>query len=222
MENTKEKLKFNLQLFGNEKDSNPKETNKEGQENQKPEDVANKTYTHAELEELLQKEGDKRVSEAYKKLEEKFKEKLKKELEVQLQEAKRLADLSAEEREKELARKNAERVEELEKELKRRDLEMDTLAELERNKLPASFKQFLIGEDAESTNKNIKAFKEVFDAELEKIKKENLAGTTPKSGGSSLKNNPFKKETFNLTEQGRLYRENPILAEQLRKEAEQK
>lgn len=214
MKNNQEKIKFNLQLFGDEEQENSEgQVEQQGQEEQETE--KDKTYTKAELEELLQKEGDKRVSEAYKKFEEKF----KKELEEQQKEAKRLADLSAEEREKELARKNAERVEELEREIKRRDLEIDTVAELERNKLPASFKSFLIGEDAESTNSNIKAFKEVFDEELAKVKKEALAGTTPKSGGSATAINPFKKETFNLTEQGRLYRENPTLAEQLKREA---
>jgi DNA-binding transcriptional MerR regulator len=39
------------------------------------------------------------------------------------------------------------------------------------------------------------------------------------SNSAGIKN-PWKKETFNLTEQGRIYRENPKLAEQLEKEAE--
>lgn len=38
-------------------------------------------------------------------------------------------------------------------------------------------------------------------------------------GGASAKANPFKKETWNLTEQGRVTRDNPELAQKLREEA---
>ncbi|MDR1648770.1 MAG: hypothetical protein LBR71_00790 [Synergistaceae bacterium] len=41
-----------------------------------------------------------------------------------------------------------------------------------------------------------------------------------KPGGSTRMKNPWKKETLNLTEQGRIFKENPKLAEQLRQEAE--
>lgn len=44
-----------------------------------------------------------------------------------------------------------------------------------------------------------------------------LGGATPPNGGGSSPGgkNPWKKETFNLTEQGKILRENPELAKQL-------
>ncbi|WP_303060305.1 phage scaffolding protein [Veillonella magna] len=45
------------------------------------------------------------------------------------------------------------------------------------------------------------------------------AGYTPKGGAGPATKNPFAKETFNLTEQGRLFRENPEQARQLAAEA---
>ncbi|MEC1265347.1 phage scaffolding protein [Bacillus subtilis] len=50
-----------------------------------------------------------------------------------------------------------------------------------------------------------------------------LAGRQPHTSdrsGMSTNTNPFKKETLNLTEQGRLFRENPELAMRLQKEAQ--
>jgi hypothetical protein len=37
----------------------------------------------------------------------------------------------------------------------------------------------------------------------------------PNGGGTPPANNPWKKESFNLTEQGRLYKENPAMAKQM-------
>lgn len=41
----------------------------------------------------------------------------------------------------------------------------------------------------------------------------------PAGGNGGNKVNPFKKETFNMTEQGRLFKENPALAKSLAQEA---
>ncbi|MDO4267448.1 MAG: phage scaffolding protein [Eubacteriales bacterium] len=38
---------------------------------------------------------------------------------------------------------------------------------------------------------------------------------TPAGGGTPPAANPWKKETFNLTEQGRIYKENPTMAKQM-------
>lgn len=44
-------------------------------------------------------------------------------------------------------------------------------------------------------------------------------GYEPAGGNGGNKVNPFKKETFNMTEQGRLFKENPALAKSLAQEA---
>lgn len=45
------------------------------------------------------------------------------------------------------------------------------------------------------------------------------SGYEPAGGNGENKVNPFKKETFNMTEQGRLFKENPALAKSLAQEA---
>lgn len=52
------------------------------------------------------------------------------------------------------------------------------------------------------------------DVKLQKNKNYEPAGG---NGGNTV--NPFKKETFNMTEQGRLFKENPALAKSLAQEA---
>ena len=81
---------------------------------------------------------------------------------------------------------------------------------------------FVMGEDEEEIKGKVKTFKELFDkavaAEVNKRFKEN--GRTPKKGTDTNGGvNPFKKETFNFTEQLKLMNTNPELAARLKAEA---
>lgn len=58
-------------------------------------------------------------------------------------------------------------------------LERDTIDRLSEENVPIAFKDFLMGVDAETTNDNIKAFKEVYEAEVQKCVEERLKGKTP-------------------------------------------
>ena len=174
------------------------------------------TMTKEELDKLFQPEGDTRVSTATQKIISDYEAKAKE----QEEEAKRLAQLSAEERANEIQRQKDEEVAKLKAELRRRDLEGDTISRLNEEGIDISFKSFLMGNDEETTNTNIKTFKEVFNNEVQKRVEERLKGKTPKAGGSiETTINPFKRDTFNLTEQGKLFRENPELAQKLKREA---
>lgn len=80
----------------------------------------------------------------------------------------------------------------------------------------------VMGEDEDAISENVSALKKLVDSlvavEVEKAFKS--TGRVPgkgKSGGTQ--NNPFSKDTYNLTEQMRLLQENPELAEQLKMEA---
>lgn len=80
----------------------------------------------------------------------------------------------------------------------------------------------VMGEDEDAISENVSALKKLVDslvaAEVDKAFKS--TGRVPgkgKSGGTQ--NNPFSKDTYNLTEQMRLLQENPELAEQLKMEA---
>lgn len=79
-----------------------------------------------------------------------------------------------------------------------------------------------MGEDEDAISENVSALKKLVDSlvavEVDKAFKS--TGRVPgkgKSGGTQ--NNPFSKDTYNLTEQMRLLQENPELAEQLKMEA---
>lgn len=80
----------------------------------------------------------------------------------------------------------------------------------------------IMGEDEDAISENVSALKKLVDSlvavEVDKAFKS--TGRVPgkgKSGGTQ--NNPFSKDTYNLTEQMRLLQENPELAEQLKMEA---
>lgn len=77
---------------------------------------------------------------------------------------------------------------------------------------------FVMSNDTETIDKRVKAFgdlvRKFVTAEVDKKFKSN--GRTPNTGSSGGgNNNPFSKESFNLTEQMRILSENPELAKQL-------
>lgn len=77
---------------------------------------------------------------------------------------------------------------------------------------------FVMSEDTAVIDSKIKAFdqllKKLVKIEVDKTFKAN--GRTPQTGNSAGKsNNPYAKDTFNLSEQMRLERDNPELAKQL-------
>lgn len=77
---------------------------------------------------------------------------------------------------------------------------------------------FVMAEDTDVIDTKIKAFdkliKKLVKIEVDRTFKEN--GRNPQTGTSGMKtNNPYAKDTFNLSEQMRLERENPELAKQL-------
>ena len=82
---------------------------------------------------------------------------------------------------------------------------------------------FVMADDPSAIDLKIKAFDKLIKAlvksEVEKTFKEN--GRNPQSGsGVGGGNNPYRKDTFNLSEQMRLEKENPQLAQQLQALAE--
>lgn len=149
----------------------------------KKENVESKTYTEEELKAKVQSETDKRVTEAIKTAREKW----EKEAAEEKKEAARLAKLTQEEREKELQAKQLKELEETKAELNRVLLEKDTIDRLSKENVPIAFKDFLMGADAETTNENIKAFKEVYEAEVQKGVEERLKGKTPTVANQNAK-----------------------------------
>lgn len=175
-------LELNLQLFADDGEGTSESpANEKGEEKGNEEEV--KTFTEEEVQARIQSESDKRVTEALKTARAKWE---KEEAEAK-KEAERLQSLSQKEREEELKAKQLKELEETKAELERVYLERDTIDRLAEENVPVQFKDFLMGADAQSTNENIKAFKEVYEAEVQRGVEERLKGKTPSAAGQKPK-----------------------------------
>lgn len=175
---------IDLQLFADSGNDDGKGDDGKGDNN----NTDPKTYTQEELDKMLQTEADKRVTEALKTSRAKWEAEYKEKLEKEKKEAERLANLSVAEKEKELLKQQQEQLEEKEKAIQLRELQLDTINVLVEEKLPVGFAEFLIKNDADTTNKNIKKFKEEWQKALAQAVDEKIKGTSPKSPQSNLDN----------------------------------
>lgn len=90
-------------------------------------------------------------------------------------------------------------------------------------KLPAELVDFVVSEDEATTMANLEKLANIFSTHDSALKAEILKDNTyiPPKGGNPPTNNPWSKEHFNLTEQGKILRENPELAKKYIAEAKQ-
>lgn len=176
-------LELNLQLFADDGEGTSEAQANENGEEKGNEGAEVKTFTEEEVQARIQSESDKRVTEALKTARAKWE---KEEAEAK-KEAERLQSLSQKEREEELKAKQLKELEETKAELERVYLERDTIDRLAEENVPVQFKDFLMGVDAQSTNENIKAFKEVYEAEVQRGVEERLKGKTPSAAGQKPK-----------------------------------
>lgn len=156
------------------------------------EDEQTKTYTEEEMQSMLQAEADKRVTSAL----DKAKAKWKKELEHERERAKQEASMTEEERfqsqlEEERKAFEAERAEFMQ--AKRHAQTMEQLSE---EGLPAHFAKFLIGQDDEEIQENIKVFKEDWDKHLNKMVDERLSGRTPSVRETAIGDEGLSRSEF--------------------------
>jgi len=133
-----------------------------------------KTYTQEELDALLQAETDRRVTAALQKQAKKNEAKLK--------EAEKLAKMSATEQYEYQLQQREAAIEEKERELALAENKAEASKILAEKGLDISLVDFVVAEDAETMNNNIKlldaSFKKSVKAEVER----RLAGSTPKKG----------------------------------------
>lgn len=160
------------------------------QEQTKEGEIKELTLTQEELEKKLQSEADRRVTEALKTAKSKWQEEYDAKLEKERKEAERLATLSAEEKEQEILKQKEEEIAQREQALRRKELQLDAIQILEEEKLPIKFVDMLLGQDAESTQANIKSFKKEWQRAIEEEMKERVSvGTyrrTPSSSNGGL------------------------------------
>lgn len=163
-----------------------------------------KTYTQAEVDALLQQEGDRRVTAALKKAEQKNAEKLK--------EAQKLAQMNEQEKyEYELSQRE-KAIAEKEKALALAENKNEASKILAEKGISLQLVDFVVAEDAETMKANIdlldSAFKQSVKAEVEK----RLAGNAPKKNlPLDEVMTPEKFAKLSISEMNKLYQENPDL-----------
>lgn len=133
-----------------------------------------KTYTQEEVDALLQAESDRRVQQALQKQAKKN--------EAKLREAQKLAQMSATEQYEYQLQQREAAIEEKERELALAENKAEASRILAEKGLDIGLVDFVVAEDAETMNNNIKlldsSFKKSVKAEIER----RLAGATPKKG----------------------------------------
>ncbi len=205
-------LPLNLQLFAGDDDDQDKDKDKDDLDKDKDKDKKDDDVTFTPEQ---QAKIDALIAKTIAK------ERAKAEADVAKAktEAEKLAKMNADQKaEYERQQRDAE-LTEREAEITRRELRATALETLAEKGLPKQLADILDYTDAEKTNASITAVETAFRAAVEAGVNERLKGGAPGGGGSKGGNgqvNPWKKETINLTEQGRILRENPDLAKQLK------
>lgn len=167
-----------------------------------------KHYTQAEVDELLQKEVDRRITSALKKQEVKNAQRVR--------EAEKVAQMSAEEKYRYELEQREAAIEAKEKELtlaENRNVCSKILAD---KGLSLDLVSFVVAEDAETMNANIKVLERAFKTSVKNELEKRLGASTPKvstADPASITRQQFSKMT--LSEQNKLYKENPEIYNQL-------
>lgn len=147
-----------------------------------------------EVKTFNQDEVNKMIAERVAREKKNHEKEIEQAIEDTKKEAKRLSELSKEERDSEEHDKLKQELAESKARLARMELESDTIENLKEEDLPIEFKSFLIAENAETTLENINLFKPIFlDAVQAEVEKR-LKGRTPK-GSNTLTAKVDKKDT---------------------------
>lgn len=198
--NVKKFMPLNIQFFA--------EGGEEGAENNGADNAQGnaKTYTEEEVLALIQKESDKRVTEALKTQQKKHDKELS------------LSRLDGAERDK--AEKD-NRIAELEEKLAAYEIEKnksELKSVLASRGLSAEFADIIIiNDDIEASQANIDKLDKLFKANVTAEVERRLAGNAPKGNGS-ITNGGITKEQFqkmSLSQQAQVYSENKELYKQL-------
>ena len=200
--------RMNLQLFA-EGDNQDDQNTGDNQQQDTNNDAQDKPLTMDEVRKLIQSETDKVRTEYSKRLKE-----------AQAEVERLTKEKMSEEEKAEFERQKLQKeLEEKERALLERELNLLAVDLLTEAKMPLEFKEFVVGVDEETTKAKAATLKNLWNTALERSVKERFKekGRDPydTSGSGDTVKNPWSKEHFNLTEQGRLLRENPELAKQL-------
>lgn len=165
-----------------------------------------RTYTEAEVQELLQKEADRRVTEAMKKAEKKR--------EMAVKEAQKLAAMNEEEKFRYELEQREKTILEKEKKMALMENRAEASKALNSRGISIELVDLVVAEDAETMMNNIKALEDEFKKSVKAEVERRLGSKTPKKnlGDNQLTADGFKK--LSLKRQAELLEENPALYEQ--------
>lgn len=167
-----------------------------------------KTYTEEEVKEMLQREGDKRVSAAMKKAERKK--------EAAVKEAQRLAQMNDEQKYQYELEQREKAIAEKEKELSLAENKATASAVLADRGLSPQLVDMVVAEDAEEMMDKINRLDTAFKASVKEEVEKRLASKTPKKNlPLDTQINREKFRTMPLSQQAELYKSNPDLYKQL-------
>lgn len=186
-------------------------TNNTGSENADTEtDAVEKTYTQSEVDALLQSEVDRRITSALKKQQQKN--------DAKMREATRLAQMSDEQKRIYELEQREQAIAEKEREFALLENKTEASKILADKGLDVGLVDFIVTEDAETTNENINLLERVFKKSVKAEVERRLAGSTPKKGlpiDKAITKEDFLKMSY--TELMALKEENPEVYEALSK-----
>lgn len=167
-----------------------------------------KTYTESEVQALLQREGDRRVSSALKKQQ--------KEFEKKTAEADKLRDMDESQRKEYEYTQRLQELEDKEREFAIAQNKLEATKVMANRELPIEFVDYIVAEDAETMMENITTFERLFKGAVADAVAKKIASPAPKTG--SAKQTGMTKDEFrklSVAQQSEIYRTNPELYKQM-------
>ena len=167
-----------------------------------------KTYTESEVQALLQREGDRRVSSALKKQQ--------KEFEKKSAEADKLRDMDESQRKEYEYTQRLQELEDKEREFAIAQNKLEATKVMANRELPIEFVDYIVAEDAETMMENITTFERLFKGAVADAVAKKIASPAPKTG--SAKQTGMTKDEFrklSVAQQSEIYRTNPELYKQM-------
>lgn len=172
------------------------------------EDTAPITYTQEEVQQMIQSEADRRVSQALKTQQAKF--------ERQQSEAEKLRGMDEAQRRDYEFELKVKALEEKERQFAITQNKLEASKVLAERGLPVNFVDYLVAEDADTMLANINSFETMFKGAVADAVSAKLSTGTPKSG--NFKQTGLTREEFlkmNITQKSELYNTNPALYKEL-------
>ena len=167
-----------------------------------------KAYAESEVQALLQREGDRRVTNALKKQQ--------KEFETKQAEAEKLRAMDENQRKEYEYTQKLQELEKREREFTVAQNKLEATKVLANRELPIEFVDYIVAEDADTMMENINVFERAFKAAVADAVAKKIASPAPKGG--SVKQTGMTKEEFrklSVAQQSELFRTNPELYRQM-------